>query len=638
MDYIEGQSIDAYCDRNSLTIRDRLLLFRSVCAAVQFMHGNSIVHRDLKCSNILVTADGTAKLTDFGVAMLLDRAATLQESRCPDTGAPFVTPAYASPEQVRGERVTAASDVYSLGVILYELLTGHRPYDILDRTQQEIEKAVCEHEPEKPSVVVNHPVVDRLPDGSVRTSSPESVSRVREASMNKLRRVLKGDVDAIVLKTLSKAPHRRYGSVDKLVGDLDAFLENRPVQALPPRALDVLAKFCRRHRWGVLGVAGMVLGLLVALIAEQRQRRLAEKQRVLATREATTIKTINEFLVNDLLGAVVPQGNVDQPTLRTILDAAAQKLDGKFPDAPEVEASIHSTIGDTYRRLGQYERAEEHFEQALKLRRDALGEEHADTLEAMNNLASLYENQGRYSAAEPLATETLGRCRRTLGEEHRITLAAMTNLAVLYNRLGRYDEAHALFERLPELCRRVLGEFDRETLVSINNLAFSYQSRSEYAKAETYFLQALKASVRVFGEDHADTLAVVQNLAALYGQQGRYEEAEHLTAGGLDRVRHAYGNEHPTVLVWMQNLATLYDRLGRYDEAERLATATLDLKRRVLGEEHQETLIAMNNLALLYIHQRRYDAAEQLYVRALPIARRVLGTNHPTVQSVSPRA
>src|SRR6266852_344966 len=280
LDYVEGVPIDKYCDNHKLSTEERLRLFCQICAAVQCAHQNLVVHRDLKPSNILITEEGTPKLLDFGISKVLQ----------PRNGSPItqtltrrMTPAYASPEQVKGEAVTPATDIYSLGVVLYELLTGHRPYKLKHQTPAEVERAICEEEPEKPSTAVNRVETEDLPDGTTLCRTPEIVSASREGQPEKLRRRLSGDLDNIVLMALQKEPQRRYVSVEAFSQDIQRHLQHRPVKARPSTLAYRSAKFVRRHKTEVLAAMMMMVVLLVAIgytVWEQRramERALAER-------------------------------------------------------------------------------------------------------------------------------------------------------------------------------------------------------------------------------------------------------------------------------------------------------------------------------------------------------------------------
>ncbi|MBL8189956.1 MAG: serine/threonine protein kinase [Acidobacteria bacterium] len=299
MEYVEGETISQYCDLRQLPINERLKLFRAVCAAVHYAHQSLVIHRDLKPANLMVTADGQVKLLDFGIAKILNReiAGTLQQT---ETAVRLMTPEYASPEQVRGGKITTASDVYSLGVILYELLSGHRPYQIASWLPSDIERAICQTEPVKPSTAVLRREEIPSADGQPRIITPEAVAEARAEAPPKLRRHLSGDLDTIVLMALRKEPERRYASVNGLSEDIRRYLEGLPVTARPDTFSYRASKFVRRHKAGVAAVALIVLALLAGLFATLWQARLARIQQVRAERLFNDVRGLSKSVLFDI--------------------------------------------------------------------------------------------------------------------------------------------------------------------------------------------------------------------------------------------------------------------------------------------------------------------------------------------------
>ena len=695
MEYVHGTPITEYCDKHRLTTDERLRLFIDVCHAVQHAHQKGIIHRDIKPSNVLVTQvddKPSVKVIDFGIAKATQQRLA-EATYFTEHGQVIGTPSYMSPEQASGSGQTdvdTRADVYSLGVLLYEMLVGALPFaseELRGPAFTEFIRTITEVDPPKPSA--------RL---AAMGETSTTIADSRGTSSRTLLREIRGDLDWIVMKCLEKDRTRRYDTVNALALEIGRYLNSEPVLAGPPSASYRVRKFIRRNRGSVLAAAIVVFVLIAGLTGttfgliqaqreraraeearddESAQRKIAEGEKAKAVAARDEAEAVTQFL-SDTLASVDPGKEGKDVTVREVMEKAANRVGEKFSASPLIEAHLRQTIGSTYYSLGCLDAAQAHLGEAaaiytrelgprdartltvagnlaavvgelghfsraeaaqrgtLEIQRRVLGAEHPDTLAFMNNLATNLYSQGRYAEAEDLNRQTLEIQRRVLGAEHPNTLASMGNLANSLHDQGRYAEAEQLDRQTLEIQRRILGAEHPNTLRSMNNLASSLRDQGRYAEADQLDRQTLEIKRRVLGAEHPATLVSLHNLARSLQGQGRYAEADELYRQTLEIQRRVLGTEHPETLMSMNNLANSLADQSRHAEAEQLRRQTLEIQRRVLGAEHPDTLMSMNNLANSLYNQSRYAEAEELRRQTLEVRRRVLGAEHPyTLRSMN---
>jgi eukaryotic-like serine/threonine-protein kinase len=583
MEYVRGESITSYCDRQRLSIRDRLELFIQLCDGVQHAHQKGVIHRDLKPSNVMVAIQDdhpVPRIIDFGVAKATAQPLT-DRSLFTEMGMLIGTPEYMSPEQAEmtGLDVDTRSDVYALGVVLYELLIGALPFDRQELREAGIDgirRTIREKEPPRPS--------RRLT--TLVAPATRFAAENRNTDHARLVRQLRGDLDWITLKALEKDRTRRYQTANALALDVRRHLNDEPVLAGPPTVGYRMGKFVRRHRYGVAAAAVLVVLLAAFSVVMAIQARRIAQERDRANREAATAKQVSEFLVGLFSVSDPNEARGNTLTAREILANGARQVDESLRDQPDVQARLSATIGSVYTNLGMYAEARPLLERALNTQRQVLGHDNAETLRTAHQLANLYWFEGKMQEAELLYADVVERRRRTLGAEHPETLRA---------------------------------SFD---------LASSYALQKRWADAEPLSAATLAIQQRVLGPEHPDTIMTMGFRQFMYYSQGRYAEAEPIAATVLERRRRALGPTHPDTLVDIHNLATIYDRMGRYSEAEAAFTEAIEGMRRVLGENHTRTCKSLSALAFMYVRLKRYEDAERAALAAYQGYSRSMGPEH----------
>jgi serine/threonine-protein kinase len=604
MEFVAGEPITAYCRRHQLSVNEKLRLFRKVCSAVQHAHQKLVIHRDLKPNNILITEGGAPKLLDFGIAKLLSPDGSHAHTRT-ETALRLMTPEYASPEQARGQAVATTTDVYSLGVILYELLTEHRLHEFSTYSPAEIERAICVTSIEEPSKVVG-----RMTDAPTRLS-----------------RQLSGDLDNIMLMAMRKEPERRYQSVEQFSEDIRRYLAGMPVVARKDTLGYRTGKFVRRHKAGMAILALLVI--LAVAIAVQSMQIARERDR--ANQEAAAAQAVTQSLVAmfEVADPGKARGNII--TARELLDQGAEKVVRELKNQPEVQAKLLDTIGQLYQSIGLYDRAQPLVEEALKLRRQALGDESPDVATSLTHLGEVASLKGEFARSESLFREALAMRRKLLGAESKDVAESLNNLGQVLDDLGNFGEAEKLLRESLALRRKLFGVEHASVAESLTGLGRLMGNMGKFNEAESLYRQALTIHRRLYGGDHPSVAVSLNNLAVILQEKGDFNGAKTLFREALAMRRKLLGEEHPDVALSFANLASVLQDLREYDEAEQLYRQALAMWHKLFGEEHPRLSNTMNNLATLLRDKGNYEESEALFRGALAMRRKQYGDEHPRV-------
>jgi serine/threonine-protein kinase len=609
MEYVPGEAITSFCASRALSPQQRLALFDTVCDAVQHAHQRLVVHRDIKPGNIIVRDDGTVKLLDFGIAKLLAESEAAVDMAIPSTrdGMRLLTPEYAAPEQVRGEVVTTATDVYSLGVLLYELLCGHRPYDLASLTPGEIEMAVCEKDPPRPSTRVKR-------DGA-GPGIPASGA---------ISRRLRGDLDTVVMKALRKAPGDRYQSPQEMAADLRRHREGFPIAARSGSLVYRVRRNLRRHR-----MAAIVAIAVIAAGAFHNWSVTRERDRAL--RETQKAEQVSSFLENIFELTDPNAAGGDEVMVREVLDAGVAQIRSELHDQPDVRGDLLMVMGSAHRKLGLYEEAVPLVEEALRVRIENYESPSAPVAESLVLLGRLHRHLGKYDIADSVITAALEMQRVLYGENHLEVAASLNHLATVGTARSEFERAEELYRQALDIRRAQLGEDHLDVAETMHNLAVMYISKREPQNAEPLVRQALAIQRTVLGDQHTHVATSLIALGDLLNSQGKSAEAVPVLEEAVAVFEHLHGDEHPDVANALNALGVAVFRVGRYAEADSILRRTLEMRRSQFGPDHPEVAKTLNDFAVLYRERGDYWSAEPLYRESLSLYRQLLGDDHAAI-------
>jgi len=623
MELARGIPITDYCDRHKLSAQERLQLFIGVCQAVQHAHQKGVIHRDLKPSNILVVIQDdrpVPKIIDFGIAKATDHRLA-QRTLFTEQGQLIGTPEYMSPEQAEmsGLDVDTRTDIYSLGVILYELLAGALPFDagkLRSAAFGEIQRIIRETEPPKAST--------RL---STLKETKAEIAEKRGTDAGSLVKLLRGDLDWITMKAMAKDRTRRYSSASELAADIERHLRHEPVTAGPPSAVYRIRKYVRRHKLGVaaaavvtlavlIGVAGTTIGLLRAVRAEKK-----------ALEEAARATRVSDFLVDLFKVSDPSEARGNTITAREILDRGAKKVEEELAGQPLIQARLMDTMGQVFQSLGLFDQALPLLKSALETRRNVLGNKDLEVAASLQNVGYLLVAKGDYAAAEPLLLESLAIRQELLGRNHPEVATSLATLGEVNYDKGDLAKAEEFYRESLAIRRKSLGDTHIEVANSLNDLAITLKAKGDYEETESMYRESLAIRRKALGEDHPVIAQSLNNLGMFLYQMFLNKksdgvEAEQLLRQALEMNRRILGNEHPEVSTNLNNLALLLRDKGDYDQAISLFREVTEIDRRTLGEEHPYVASRMNNLASTLVRKGNYKSAEELYQKAIAIQRK----------------
>lgn len=643
MEYVEGVPLTDYCSQHQCSIAQRLQLFRAVCDAVQYAHWQAVIHRDLKPSNILVKNDGSVRLLDFGIAKQLESLdASVNQTM---TGLRLMTPAYAAPEQVRGDRVGIHTDVYSLGAILFELLTGQLPFDLSNLTPAEAATVITEHEPGKPSSM-----------GKYKGTVPSASSLGKSAW---------SDLDVLCLTAMHKDRERRYRSVEALMRDVDHYLQGEPLEARPDSLPYKLGKFVRRNERAVFVTAAVFM--LTLAMAVFFTVHLA-KARDTALAEAARTERIQKFMMNLFEGGDEAAGPSDSLRVVTLVDRGVQEAKTLNNDT-KIQSELYQNLGTIYQKLGKLDYADSLLRTALEERKSVFGADSPEAADALVTLGLLRDAQGQFEEAERLVRQGLDIDKRKLSPGHpalaRTTSAlgkvledrgsyapaigvleeavrlqskpggpttdlaeTLTELANSHFYSGHYNESESLNQKVLAMDRQLYGERHPHVADDLINLGAIQYDEGHYAQAERFDRQALDITQSFFGNDHPATASALTILGRTLVSQGKNEEAAGMLREALGIEEQVYGKVHPRVAGTLNELGKIAQQQGSLNEAEADFSRMAEIYRSVYAGKHYYIGIALSNLAGVYVERKNYTLAERLFREAIQIYADALPPGH----------
>ena len=604
MEYVEGVPLTEYCRQHECSIEQRLRLFRDMCEAVLYAHQHAVIHRDLKPSNILVKDDGSVRLLDFGIAKQIE---TLGGAEQTITALRLMTPAYAAPEQFSGEQVGILADVYSLGVVLYELLAGRLPFEVAGLTPAQAEKVLTEQVPEKPSAAYLEEHAGNRTNGYATTVRPSAWA----------------DLDVLCLTAMHKDLHQRYQSVEALIRDVDHYLKGEPLDARPDSLRYTTGKFIRRNRRWV-SAAAVALAVVIALVVIYTVK--LTRARNAAVAEAARAKRIQDFTVNLFQGGDPSAGPAEDLRVVTLLDRGARDAHGLDAD-PASQADLYDTLGGINEKLGRFDQANTLLESALKERNATFGPDSTEAAASLLALGSLRDSQAKYDEAEKLTRQALDIYKVKLKPNDPAIGKAMLQLGGVLEDRGQYPQSIAVLEKTVEFFSAP-GASQADLADSLHELANANYYAGNHEVSNGINLRALVMYKQIYGDRHPRVADIVINLGAIEYDSGHYTAAEMYDRQALEIVQNWYGKDNVVTASDLTILARALVHEDRYDEASALLQQSLAIKEAAYGKVHPTVASTLNELGSVALRRENYEQAIAYFTRMADICRTVYGEHH----------
>ena len=627
MEYIDGTSLIEYCDEKHLNIKQRLELFRTVCGAVQFAHQNLIVHRDIKPGNVLVNKEGRPKLLDFGIAKLLDDEIALDETQLTKPGMWHLTPEYASPEQINAETVTTKSDIYSLGILLYQLLTGHQPYKITSASPVALSKLITEGSVLKPSEKFQLTEEISLSGGATKQITPQSVSNSRNEKPERIYHHLKGDIDNIILKAIHKDPERRYASVEQFSEDIRRHLIGLPVIARSDTVGYRLTKFIQRHKVGFVSSIVFILFLIVSAVMIVWQANIAADERDKAKTELLKFEKINNFIL-EMLSSADPGASGRDVKVYDLLEKAAKDVDVTLKGQPKIKSAIKETLGSTFIGLGEYKKAEGLLKESFELNKELFGLDSRAVAKSYHQLGLCYDYIGNYQLADSFYLAGINTYRKVESEPLNDLADNLNDYGTMMTNLGQYDSAAVLLKRALNIYNLNNKEKGKKEAITIINLAVNLHQQYKIDQAEKFYLQAQKILNKLYGMNIPEMGYVYNNLAFIYLDKNNFEKSEEAFKKAYKVKTALLGENHPSVGLALINMGMLYITMKEYDKAEDPLLKAVEMFNKINAKKDPILSLGYYWLGRSYLESNQLAKAETAFINSIEIKEEVYGKNH----------